>query len=288
MNTTYPHKKGAGKAALAALAMIATSALLFGYFSQSVLAADLGKPQAVPPSYAPAPAGAALPAGYQKADYAVTADPLASEAADAQAIPMEEAAELGAQALWELFGADLGGATVYMSYCSGTETFPRAFWSGDVRFGSSRTPQDPGFSFSLDAVTGERFGAAQSRILSVELDLGLDAALAENPQEYLDLARQLAAEKNLVHGQVEAVSYNCQGYSCNDPDITLNVLGANGEKALVTFSRYDQQLKGVGYDAERRIREPALEKLDQELEKRIEAARAAGGAGGSGLAALEG
>ena len=161
-----------------------------------------------------------------------------------------------------------------MSYCSGTETFPRAFWSGDVRFGSSRTPQDPGFSFSLDAVTGERFGAAQSRILSVELDLGLDAALAENPQEYLDLARQLAAEKNLVHGQVEAVSYNCQGYSCNDPDITLNVLGANGEKALVTFSRYDQQLKGVGYDAERRIREPALEKLDQELEKRIEAARA--------------
>ena len=213
MDHTHTRKKGFGKAALAALAMIATSVLLFGYFSQSVLAADLGRSQTIPTSYAAAPAELTPPTGYQKADYTITADPLCPDQAGSQALTMEQAAELGAQMLWEVYGADLSGATIYMGYSSGTETFPRAFWSGDVRFGSSRTPQDPGFTFSLDAVTGERFSACQSRVLDVELDLGLDAALAENPQEYLELARQLALEKNLVHGQVDAVSYNCQGYA---------------------------------------------------------------------------
>ena len=289
MDHTHTRKKGFGKAALAALAMIATSVLLFGYFSQSVLAADLGRSQTIPTSYAAAPAELTPPTGYQKADYTITADPLCPDQAGSQALTMEQAAELGAQMLWEVYGADLSGATIYMGYSSGTETFPRAFWSGDVRFGSSRTPQDPGFTFSLDAVTGERFSACQSRVLDVELDLGLDAALAENPQEYLELARQLALEKNLVHGQVDAVSYNCQGYAGNDPDITFDVVGTNGEKALVTLSRYDRQLTAVGYDAERLIREPAQEQLDRKLEVQVRAARAAGsGQGGGLLQALEG
>lgn len=276
MNNTNIRKKGLGKAAVAALAMIATSALLFGYFSQSVLAADLGKPQAVSTSYA-APAPATLPAGYEKADYTVLSDPLCTEAPDAQALTAEQAAELGAQALWQLYGAELDGATIYMGYSSGTETFPRAFWSGDVRFGAGRTPENAGYDFMLDAVTGERLVACWAHQLEVDVPLGLDAALAENPQEYLDLAARIAAEKNIVHGQVRTVTYNSQGYCGNDPSLTVNVLGENGETAMLTFSRYDQQLTGVGYDAERQIREPAEQKLQEELERQIAAARAKGG-----------
>lgn len=283
MNSTNVSRRGPAKTALIALAMICVSALIFGYFSQTVLAADLNRPETIPTSYPAAPAAApSAPTGYEKADYTVAPDPLLAEPAGSQALTAAQAAELGAQALWQLYGLDLEGATIYMGYCSGTETFPRAFWAGDVRFGADRTPENPGCSFRLDAVTGERFSAVYARILDAEVPLGLDKALAENPQEYLELARRTAAEQNIVHGEVDSVVYNCQGYANNDPDITLEVLGVNGEKASLTFSRYDQQLTAVGYDAERRVREPAQQKLGQELEKQAEAARACAPAGSGG------
>lgn len=277
MNNVNTRKKGLNKTAAAALAMIGTSALVFGWFSQSVLAADLDAPQTIPTSYtAGAPVDVGTPEGYVKTNYTTISDPLCPETAGPEALSAEQAAELGAQALWQLYGVNLEGATIYMGYSSGTETFPRAFWSGDVRFGPERTPQNPGYDFMLDAVTGERFSAAWGRQLDVTVPLGLDAALAENPQEYLDLGKKLATEKNIVHGDVQAVTYNSQGYCGNDPDITVNVIGVNGEKALLTFSRYDQALTGVGYDASRLVSEPAAQKLLDELDRQVAAARADG------------
>lgn len=54
-------------------------------------------------------------------------------------LSQEKAAEMGAQLLWKMFGVKLDGATIYMGYDPGTATFPRESWSGDVRFGKSRT-----------------------------------------------------------------------------------------------------------------------------------------------------
>ena len=91
-----------------------------------------------------------------------------------------------------------------------------------------------------------------------------DYALENDYGIYEKLAREFAERFHLVEGEISSVSYNCQGYSGNDPTISLNVEGKNGETALVNFSRYDQKLLGVGTDAERRIREDALESLEAE------------------------
>ena len=55
----------------------------------------------------------------------------------------------------------------------------------------------------------------------------------------MKLAKEFA-EKNLVGGAVKECVYNCQGYSSNDPTITIDVYGVSGERASITFSRYDR------------------------------------------------
>ena len=53
------------------------------------------------------------------------------------------------------------------------------------------------------------------------------------------------------------VDYNCQGYSVNDPTITVDVIGQKGEIVNMTYSRYDQAFLGVITDTSRRISESA-------------------------------
>ena len=136
--------------------MIATSALLFGYFSQSVLAADLGKPQAVPTSYAPAPAGAALPAGYQKADYAAVADPSPPRRQTHRPSPWKRRPNWAHRPLGALRRRPRRRHRVHEAIAAAPRPFPGVLVRRRA-LRPSRTPQDPGFSFSLDAVTGERF-----------------------------------------------------------------------------------------------------------------------------------
>lgn len=255
-----------------AFIVIALCTLLFNGLTEAVAKAELKKTEAIPQSNeATSPVGDKnqVPPGYQRANYQVKDDPLVTEHPTSKDLSKEEAAELGAQMIWQLFGVDLQNATMYMGYSAGTETFPRAFWSGDIRFGASRTPQDPCYTFMVDAVTGERFEASWGRTLPVKVSLDYDPDLAKNHQEYLDKAQKLASQYNIVHGAVQATTYNCQGYSNNDPDITIDVLGVNGEKALLTFSRYDKQLTGVGYDPMQRIGQAALDKLTDKIESNV-------------------
>lgn len=85
----------------------------------------------------------------------------------------------------------------------------------------------------------------RSRTLNEKVSVGFDAALAKNPQEYVALAKKLAEEYNVVHGAVKSVEYNGQGYSDNDPSISVDITGENGEIALMDFSRYDIALLGI-------------------------------------------
>lgn len=110
----------------------------------------------------------------------------------------------------------------------------------------------------IDAVTGERFTTSYGRTLDKMVPLGLDKALASDPSVYKDLAKQAAERLNLLQGTIESATYNSQGYGGNDPDITIDVLGTNGLKASMSFSGYDQKLKGIRYDREIRIFEGAL------------------------------
>lgn len=267
------------KTLLGAFALIGICAVLFNGVTEGVAAAELGKTEQIQTSYTAALTAKkkTAPSGYKKANYKIVADPLeyyADKKPTQKDISQEKAAELGAQMLWEVFGKDLSGATIYMGYDPGTEMFPRAFWNGDVRFGTARTPENPGYSFMLDAVTGEPFSASWGRVLDVTVPLELDMALEKNPQEYLDLAKEWAAKLDLVHGDVKTVNYMGQGYSANDPSVSVNVTGVNGETALMTFSRYDKKLMGVGYAAGKRISDAASEKWEKETLAALEKAGA--------------
>lgn len=284
--------KNSIKTLLGAFALIALCAVLFNSVTEGVAAAELNKGEKVPTSYSIARTAAknpAAPAGYQKANYKVVSDPLeyyADKKPTQKDLTQEKAAELGAQMIWEAFGKDLGGATIYMGYDPGTEMFPRAFWSGDVRFSAARTPETPGYSFMLDAVTGEPYSLAWGRILDVDVPLGFDAALDKNPQEYLNLGKEWAGKLNLVHGEVKSAEYAGQGYGANDPSISVNVTGINGETALLSFSRYDKKLTGIGYPAGNRISNEASEKWEKETLAALEKAPANSTGTTPGLIAL--
>lgn len=181
-------------------------------------------------------------------------------------LTMEEAAKIGAGYLKEIFGLDLDGAYVYMSYYPGTQTFPRPFWSADVLFEKEQKPESTRWDYMVDAVTGELFNISHGRQLGVNVPLGMDAALEKDYSQYAELAKKKVAECKLIDGSINRVEYNCQGYQCNDPTITVDVIGENGEIVNMTFSRYDQAFLGLITDTSRKITESALEHLAGETE----------------------
>lgn len=179
-------------------------------------------------------------------------------------LTMEEAAALGMKYLEDIMNFDEKGVNVYMSYDSGTETFPRAFWDGDVRFGEEVKTDDDTWHFFIDAVTGELFMIGCTETLDVDVPLGYDASLENNYGIYAEEAKKVAERCNLVGGAVKEVKYGSQGYGSNNPDITMEVYGENGQMALFTFSRYNQRLLGIITDTSNKITEKAMEDLMKE------------------------
>lgn len=233
-----------------AFALILGGALTFNSLAETAAAAEMKGEEWIPTAYTipVIQTVQTIPEGYRKADYMVVDDSLpyyADKKPGAKDMSSEEAAEIGAQFIWKFFGKELEGATIYMGFDVLNHAVPRTCWSGDVRFGSERTPQNPGYSFLIDAVTGELFSIGRSRTLSETVELGSDRALSKDPSEYINLAKTLAEEKNLLNGEVADCRYNSQGYSNNDPAITIDVTGENGESAIITFSRYDKSLQGI-------------------------------------------
>lgn len=179
-------------------------------------------------------------------------------------LTMEEAAALGVKYLEDIMGLDAEGMNVYMMYDSGTVTFPRAFWDGDVRFGEEVQTDDDTWHFFIDAVTGELFMMSCTETLDVDVPLGYDASLENNYGIYAEAAKKVVERCNLVGGSVREVKYGSQGYGSNNPDITMEVYGENGQMALLTFSRYNQRLLGIITDTSNKITEKAMEDLMKE------------------------
>ena len=235
------------KLTAATFAVIGAGTILFNAAAETVMAANAGKAEAVATSY-PVPGNpktmptdsAATEESSKKANYHVSMDRLNTGTPTDVDLTMEEAAESGAAHLKNVFGLDLENAFVYMIYNPGTETF------------------------MVDAVTGELFNIGYSRHLDANPSLDFDAALEKNYGIYAELAKKKVEECGLIDGPIDSVEYNCQGYAGNDPDITVNVIGINGEIVNVCFSRYDQTFLGLITDTSGRISESALNQiLDQ-------------------------
>ncbi|MDE5932518.1 MAG: hypothetical protein K2H40_08560 [Lachnospiraceae bacterium] len=266
-------RKNILKLTAATFAVIGAGTILFNAAAEVTLAANKGKVETIPTSYQVSggletalPKAETKEEGSGEVNYSVSMDSLNTGTPTDTDLTMEEAAEAGAQYLKNIYGLDLEGAYVYMSYSPGTETFPRPFWVSDVLFEKEQTPESTRWTYLIDAVTGELFDICYGRQLDVSVPLGYDADLERNYSIYVELAKKKTEECKLIDGQVDRVEYNCQGYSGNDPTITVDVIGENGEIVNMSFSRYDQTFLGLSTDTSRKVSESALERLAGEVE----------------------
>ncbi|WMJ87200.1 hypothetical protein [Anaerocolumna sp. MB42-C2] len=261
--------KNLRKTILTSAVVLVTGTLLFEGFTQAAVAAEFKKTEKVPTSYTEYTKDSVkstdkkVPEGYVKANYTIGTIDLEcykNNKPDSKDITKEAAAEIGAQALWKIFGVNLEGQEIKMGYDLPTETFSRTGWSAEVWIDGKQS-----YYFSVDSVTGELFQIGYDRTLKEDVSVAYDAALAKNPQEYIELAKKAAAEFNVVHGSIKSVEYNGQGYGNNDPSISIDVKGANGEIALLCFSRYDKKLLSIGYSAQYKEVLDAAVRAEKEL-----------------------
>lgn len=245
------------------LAVSGIGAGVFSMIAEASVQGGLSKVEEIPTSYhVPAAASVPeIPEEVTEVNYHVSMSEMNKEEPTAIDLSMEEAAALGVKYLEEIMDFDAEGADVYMIYNSGTITFPRAFWSGDVRFGEQVLTDDDTWSFFIDAVTGELFNIGCTETLDVDVPLGYDTSLETNYGIYAEAAKELAERCNLMNGPVVSVEYGSQGYGSNNPDISVEVNGENGKKAIVTFSRYNQRLLGIITNTSREVTDKALEDL---------------------------
>ncbi len=171
----------------------------------------------------------------------------------------ELAAELTAQYLWQVYGANMEDQTIEMGYDVATENTPRPMWTAYVKMKGQ--DQHDGYrvniySVWLDSVTGDLLSIGMDRTLEAKVKAGPDDSLDES--KYEAVAKKLAEKYNIVHSDIESINCTGQGASFptnaigtyGDPDISFEIHGNNGEVALMSISRYDEVLKGIMYNGQ--------------------------------------
>ena len=279
MKTNPPAGKPFKKSVLAAALIIGTGTLAFQGFTQAAAAAAYDRTNTLPTSYAnygthSSPVAQTVPEGYVKANYTVGSINLPyydGKTPDAKDISKAAAAELAAQALWQLYGVDLNGQEIEMGYDEATENLPRSCWTADVAIKGQNSDQDYTvklYSVVIDSVTGELLNIGQDRTLKHDVSLAFDLALDQNPEKYgaayIEAAQNLAEKYNVVHSAIQSVTYAGQGSSENDPQISFEIRGTNGEVALMGISQYDKALSGLVYSGQYKYDLLRIQKLEQE------------------------
>ena len=247
------------KTILTAVVAIGTSAILFQGVTLGMTEAEFKKTNTIPTSYAnhtaslPQAAPNSLPEGYTKANYTVGAhnnEWYHNQMPTSKDITKEDASEIGAQALWEIFDLNLEGQVIEMGYQQASESYSRSIWTAEVLINDEKS-----YYFAVDSVTGELFSIGRIPTLDGKVMPAVDAALDKNPQEYVALAKKLAEKYNVVHSTVKSVAYDGQGYATNGqgsyaPQIDVEITGENGEVALMDFSRDDKALVHIYFNRE--------------------------------------
>lgn len=155
------------KVAIGTVATIGICALVFSGLTQSVKAAVVNKTDTIQTAYS-STAGkeSSVPPDYEKTAYQVKFQNSADKPT-AKDMSGEEAAELGAQKLSKLFGVDLKGKTIEMSYIAATSDQRRAVWMGCVKY-----DKDLYYWFTVDAVTGEFYATEKSNQYTILIRTG--------------------------------------------------------------------------------------------------------------------
>jgi hypothetical protein len=248
---------GLKKTILTAVAAIGTSAILFQGVTLAVTEAEFKKTTTIPTSYANYTASLlqaapnSLPEGYTNANYTVGEidnEWYQNQMPTSKDITKENAAEIGAQGLWEIFDLNLEGQVIEMGYQQASESYSRSIWTAEVMINDEKS-----YYFTVDSVTGELISLGLFIPLDEKVHPAVDAALDKNPQEYVALAKKLAEKYNVVHSTVKSVEYIGQGYITDGngsyaPMINVDIMGENGEVAAMDFSRDDKALVRIGFN----------------------------------------
>lgn len=244
----------------AAVCIIGVGSLAFQGIAQVALGMESGKKETVSTSYSTNVAvmgnmkDQALPEGYVKPEYQLVDSNLEyyrDKKPTSADITREEAAELGVQAFYSIFGLDMNGKTIEMTY-DPAQGERRATWSGfwwPDGLKSSPEADVRCYYFCLDAVTGELKCVLNGRVLDESTDIGFDSGLEQNSEDYESLAKEMAVNLGAIKGSVNKVEYAGQGKSGNDPFIMFDLTGEGGDRARLRFSRYDKEMIGVTFDA---------------------------------------
>lgn len=147
---------------------------------------------------------------YVKPEFTIVENEL-THCDNANALSSQEAAEIGAQYLWDLFQADLNGKVIQMSY---GEDPSRAipYWHADVYDNESQIKDyrfSPQYRFSIEAVSGETSSASREMINDTGKTIPYkeeetEEYYKENCDEYLELAKEYA-KKQLPSNPINAV-----------------------------------------------------------------------------------
>ena len=217
----------------------------------------------------------ALPEGYVKPEYQLVDNDLEyyrDKLPTSADLPREQAAELGVQALYRVFGLDMNGKVIEMTY-DPAQNGNRATWTGIWwPDGSKSSPEAyvQSYSFCVDAITGELYHVLHDRVLNESANTDYASGLEQNSGDYESLAKEMAVKLGAIKGSVNKVEYAGQGVVNNDPDIFFNLTGESGDRAQLRFSRYDKELLGVTFDAGMKDMDVALQEAEDAAKRAAE------------------
>lgn len=138
---------------------------------------------------------------YIKADYKILENKVMSSM-KSDALPIDQASEIGAKYLWDMFKADLNGKTIYMSYFTDPDV-GKVYWKGDIiEIGSDISDAPPTYSFVVEAISGAKVSASKKyekqETTSPFNPEESREKYKNNCDEYLELAKQFAEKHSGV------------------------------------------------------------------------------------------
>ena len=192
----------------------------------------------------------------------------------ANAMSHEEAAMLGAQYIWDMFGICIDGKTVTMNY----QAFPsniRTYWNGSIGRAFVETPMECGdvfhsivddkevITFTLDSITGERIDIDRFNFGTPPptTEWGMRIATEEELRAptpldgYIQIAKEHAA-RHFIHADVVSAEFTRIGRPGTRFDengyliaisrgLVFDVTDSTGRVAEVTFCETTHELLGI-------------------------------------------
>ena len=259
-------KKNTWKTVVVSATAITLCSTVFAGANNIAMAMALDKEESISTTYNISTTFINKAEDYVKADYEVLENKV-MRSINSGALPVDQAAEIGAQYLWDMFKVDLSGKTIYMSYFIDPDV-AKAYWQGDiVEAGSDISDAPPAYSFVVEAISGARVSASkkyEKKETTVPFDPEkLREKYKNNCDEYLELAKQFAEKHSGVkaaRAEFKDISATIDGSSIDHGKpfsksgnysrayeifVQVTVMDEQGQKTEVTISTDSKTLQSI-------------------------------------------